>query len=97
MANLEAGDWADVMTDQLYHLLLQLLGVDRVASLDGDKSNWNLTLEIIIDSNDNGFGDMGALHDDFFHFASGEAMAGSVDDVINSGHDVEISIFVIES
>jgi hypothetical protein len=37
------------------------------------------------------------FHDDLFHFSCGESVSGCVDDIVFSGHDVEVTVLILET
>jgi hypothetical protein len=99
VAGLEAGHWADVLSDQLHALLRNRLGtVSRdVFGLDGDEGDGDFSLDVIMRANDDGLCDLAVLHEYLLHFSGGEAVACSVDDIVLAGHDVEVAILIEEA
>ena len=72
MADLETCHRANMLTDQFHTLLrhcLRAVGV-HVLCLDGDECHWDLSLDLIMSTNDDGFSDLVVLHEDFLHLSS---------------------------
>lgn len=84
-------------TNALAHLedevLLQLV-VDLVAVLDGDESVDSLAGELVSDADNGGFGDGGVLDERGFDLGGGEAVAGDVDDVVDTSADPVVAVVV---
>lgn len=62
--------------------------------LDGDESDRNFSLYLIMSANHNGLSYVFMLHEDLLHFSSGQSMTSSIDHIIFSSHYMEIPILV---
>ena len=67
-----------------------------MACFHSNKSNWNLTLYVIFHSNHNSLGHMLVFHNYLLHLASRQSMTCSIDDIINSRHNVKVTFFIIK-
>ena len=84
------------MSDELDNLFLQLHWIYIETGLQCDEPHWHLSLQVVMNSNNDGLCNLRILHDYLLHFASGESMTCSVDDVVHPGHNVEVSFLIEE-
>jgi hypothetical protein len=69
-----------------------MIAVD--AGVEHQEPNGNLAFEFVLDTQHGAFGHVRMISQDFFHGSGGKAVAGDVDDVIGTGHDVGIAVFI---
>lgn len=97
VAGLETSHWADVFPDQTHTLLSNRFRAvpSEVLRFDGHKCDWDFSLDLVMHAYDDGLCDFAVFHQDFLHLTSRKTMAGSVNHIILSGHDMEVPIFIV--
>src|SRR5256714_10801317 len=94
---LERRDRADLVAHKSDALLFDLGRGPIDAGLEHNEAAGNLALERIRDADHGAFGDILVRGEHFFHPASGQPMAGDVDDIVGSAHDVDVAVLVLEA
>lgn len=69
----------------------------EVFAFDGDKGNWYFSFDLIMRTNNNCLCNVSVLHENFLHLSCRKTMACSIDNIILSSHDMEVTIFIIVS
>lgn len=97
VTGLEASHWPDMFPDQSYALLCHCFGAvsGKVLCLDGHECNWDFSFDLVMRTNNNGLCDFTVFHQDFLHLASGKTVSCSVNDIVFSGHYVEVAVFIV--
>ncbi len=83
VTNLKAGDWTNFLPDDFDNFLLNLLMINILSSLNSNKSDRYLALDLIINPNDNGLGNLFVLHNSLLHLACAESMPSCIYNIIN--------------
>jgi len=89
---LEGGNRPDLLPDHLDQFFLKPLG--GIVDLGDNKGNRNFPLQLLHFGNHSSLIDPGMSKQGFFHGPSRQPMPGSVDDVVQPGGNIEVSVIV---
>lgn len=90
---LESSNRTNFFSDQSNQLLLDSGWINTLSQ--HNKSNRDLSFEFLDLSNNCSFDNLTSCDQYLFHTCCGESVTSCIDDIIKSGHDVQISIFII--
>jgi hypothetical protein len=90
----EGGNRSDAVADHLHHLFDNLLMVTVDAGVEHHETDRDLALQFVIDTQHGALGHIRMIGQDLLHGPGGEAMTGHIDDVVGTGHDKGVSVFV---
>jgi len=92
---LEGSHWTDFVSDQLDQLLLDVL--DLLIGFEDDKPNGNLTFKFFNFSYNRRLRYSRMADQHLLHLSGRQPVPCSVNDIIQSGHDVQIPVVIIVS
>ena len=99
MTGLETCHRTDVFANQLYAFFCHCFWRVAVSVfwLDGDEGDRNFSLDFILDTDDDGLSYFVMLHQNLLHLPCWQPVSCGIDNIIFSGHYVEVAILIIVS
>lgn len=92
--SFERGNWSDVVADHLHDFCGNSFRIPGYTALEDQKAEGNLAFQLVVDSEDGAFGDVGVRGKNFLDASRREAMAGDIDNVVGAGHYEDIAVVV---
>ncbi|CAM6001247.1 unnamed protein product [Sphagnum balticum] len=90
--NLEASHRSDLLSDQCYEFLLDAFA--RTAVFEDYETYWDFSLELLYLGDHCHFGEGRMPEELLLYSCGGQSMSRSVDDIVKSGHYIQIAIRV---
>ena len=90
---LKSSNRTNLLSDQSNQLLLDSSWINTLSQ--HNKSNRDLSFELLDLSNNCSLNDLASCDQHLFHTCCGQSVTSSIDDIIESGHNVQIPIFII--
>ena len=93
---LERRDRSDSSSDGGNTFADDLVFRSLASGVQAQEPQWKLSFQLVVNPNDRAFCNIWVVGENLFHLTRRQAMPGDVDDIIGPGHDIAITVFILD-